>query len=78
MNFGEALEHLKANGSGAKVTRSDWYGTAAKPVVMLQRPDTLSKMTAPYLYMSKNEGEDVFPLDLSCESILSDKWEIVD
>ena len=41
---------------------------------MLQRPDENSKMTKPYLYMTKNEGSDVFPLDLSCESVLAEDW----
>ena len=78
MNFGEALEVLK---SGGVVTRSDWYGSDARPQVHLQRPDEKSKMTEPYLYMSKMvkiydgySRASVFPLDLSCESILSDNW----
>ena len=73
MNFGEAIECLK-NNKGEGVTRSGWYDTEAKPVVMLQLPDENSKMTKPYLYMVKNEGVDVFPLDLSCESVLAEDW----
>lgn len=81
MRFGEALAHLQDNSDGA-ITRSDWYQSEAKPIVKLQTPDENSKMTEPYLYMVKlkygNVNERVaFPLDLSCESILSDKWEIV-
>ena len=80
MTFGEAIEYLKKGDDGAAVTRLDWYGTHAEPVVKLQRPDKHSKMTEPYLYMEK--GSDAkcnkkrFPLDLSCESILSDEWVV--
>ncbi len=73
LTFSEALELLK---KGKTVTRSDWYGSEAKPVVKMQVPDKDSKMTEPYLYMEKFYGEALvrFPLDLSCESILSDMW----
>lgn len=73
LTFGLALEALK---EGFAVTRSGWYNTDAKPVVKLQLPDSNSKMTKSYLYMSKNGGKDVFPLDLSCESILAEDWII--
>lgn len=74
-DFGRALELLK---QGYKVTRDGWYGSEAGPVVMLQVPDENSKMTKPYLYMSKNNGKDVFPLDLSCESVLAEDWMIIE
>ena len=76
MNFGKALELLK---EGKSVTRSDWYGSTAKPAVFLQIPDENSKMTEPYLYMEKQVlGRIVrFPLDLSCESIMAETWEEV-
>lgn len=80
MRFGDALNKL-IDGECKFITRTDWYGSMAKPIVLLQTPDENSKMTEPYLYMSKMvKMEDgysrasVFPLDLSCESILSDKW----
>ena len=80
MTFGEALEHIK-QGDSYSVTRKNWYGSEASPVVKLQRPDLGSKMTMPYLYMRKNVfgelGYDQFPLDLSCESILAEDWMIV-
>ena len=78
LTFGEALEHLKKD-SDNKVTRINWHGTSANPVVKLQRPDEHSKMTEPYLYMEKwNHTVMVrFPLDLSCESILAEDWAIV-
>jgi hypothetical protein len=82
MNFGNALEHLKAH-PGTKVTRRTWYGSAANPVVKLQVPDEYSKMTEPYLYMEKNhpvypDKQVRFPLDLSCESILAEDWIAVE
>lgn len=79
MRFGDALNKL-LDGETEAITRSDWYGSNASPVVKLQRPDENSKMTEPYLYMEKFRDSDIsvrFPLDLSCESILSDKWEVV-
>ena len=81
MNFGEALEHLKQGDSGEyQVTKKGWYGSHANPLVKLQKPDENSKMTEPYLYMEKTgaSGRSMrFPLDLSCESILSEDWMIV-
>lgn len=75
-DFGEALRLLH---SGQAVTRARWYDTAAKPIVRLQVPDEQSKMTEPYLYMSKMSGNKtvLFPLDLSCESILATDWVLV-
>lgn len=84
MGFGQALEYLKGSmKSGERaVTIRGWYGSVAQPVVKLQVPDTYSKMTEPYLYMEKwadssRDLKKIFPLDLSCESILSDQWVIV-
>lgn len=84
MDFGDALKYLKGS-IGRCVTRSTWYGSDARPIVYLQTPDKNSKMTEPYLYMSKMvKMEDgysrasVFPLDLSCESILAEDWAIVE
>lgn len=47
MNFGEALELLK---NGKRVARSGWNGKGMW--VTLQRPNELSLMTLPYLYLS--------------------------
>lgn len=80
MSFGKALDLLKS-GEVNGITRYDWYGSHASPTVRLQRPDEHSKMTEPYLYMEKNGPNDTvmrFPLDLSCESVLSDNWVVVD
>ncbi|MCY9007185.1 MW1434 family type I TA system toxin [Peribacillus frigoritolerans] len=70
MDFGKALEVLK---QGGKVTRTGFYNENIW--IELQVPDTHSKMTKPYLYMVKYE--DKFPVDLSCESILAEDWEVI-
>ena len=80
VSFGVALDHLK-NNPKSYMTRIDWHGSQASPTVRLQVPDENSKMTEPYLYMEKYgpAGNIIrFPLDLSCESILSDNWIVVD
>ena len=89
MTFGQAIAHLKQGGSGEyKVTRKTWYGSVAAPIMLLQKPDLNSKMTEPYLYMEKNHMNPHmkineqprkirFPLDLSCESVLAEDWELV-
>lgn len=87
LDFGDALKYLKGSRESGEraVTIKGWYGSRAKPVVKLQVPDENSKMNMPYLYMEKldvsaADDEDPilrFPLDLSCESILSSNWMIV-
>ena len=76
LNFGQALEAMRR---GEEVTRIDWYGSAQKPVVGIYNPTEETEFTEPFLYMRKIvEGKQVvFPLDLSCESILSTRWGIV-
>lgn len=68
--FGWALRKLK---NGMKVTRSGWNNTSIW--LELQVPDENSKMTKPYIYMVK--GDDKFPCDLSCESIMATDWVVV-
>lgn len=81
LSFGQALAHLQSGEIGEEraISRLNWYGTSASPIVKLQRPDKHSKMTEQYLYMEKRNGERTirFPLDLSCESILADDWTII-
>ena len=77
VSFGHALDWLKDDSNNKKyITLNNWYGTHAEPKVFLQTPDENSKMTMPYLYMEKNGVSGVvrFPVDLSCESLLSDEW----
>ena len=69
-DFGRALNHLR---NGAAATRAGWKNSEIS--VRLQKPTDKSKMTEPYLYMIK--GEKMFPLDLSCESILAEDWYLV-
>lgn len=70
LSFGLALEALH---KGLKVTRIGWNNPTI--LVKLQVPDEHSKMTKPYIYMI--EGEEKFPFNLSCESIMADDWKIV-
>ena len=71
-SFSTALEYLK-NNNNAKVTRKGWNNENI--TISLQKPDGLSKMTKPYLYI--NKYDDKFPCDLSCESILAEDWILI-
>lgn len=71
MDFGQALVLLKA---GKKVTREDW-NRGRNIYLEIQFPDENSKMTKPYIYMTKDG--DRFPCDLSCESLLAYDWLLV-
>jgi hypothetical protein len=73
-DFSLALKHLK---QGESVTRLGWNNPHIS--VHLQTPTEKSKMTEPYLYMKKVNPNDfsdakLFPLDLSCESLLAEDW----
>lgn len=80
LSFSTALIELK---QGRKVTREAWGGKVA---LKAQYPDENSKMTLPYLYMEKIANGEVgdlpktnlFPCDLSCESIFAEDWKIVE
>ena len=69
MDFSEILKFMK---QGHYATRNGWNNPSIK--VFVQVPDEHSKMTKPYLVMKK--GDDMFPLDLSCESIFAEDWYI--
>ncbi len=76
MNFGEALEALKA---GKKAARSGWNGKGLW--VQMQVPDAHSKMTLPYLYL--NYPQDAIntpgarvPWLASQTDILAEDWNI--
>lgn len=71
MNFGEALEAMKA---GAAATRTGWNGRGMW--IALQRPNDHSKMTLPYLFMRTVQG-DFVPWLASQTDLLSEDWEIV-
>lgn len=77
MNFGQALESLKA---GARVSRSGWNGKGLW--VELQTPDAHSKMTLPYLYLNypadaQNTPGARVPWAPSQTDILADDWGVV-
>ena len=83
MNFGKALEELKA---GKKVARRGWNGKGMW--VEIQVPDDESKMTRPYLYMVCPRGSTThfgnFEKDFervpwlpSCTDILAEDWYVL-
>lgn len=71
MTFGDALEVLKV---GGRVARAGWNGRGMH--VQLQRPDSYSKMTLPYIYMKTVQG-DLVPWLASQTDMLSEDWEEV-
>jgi len=71
MNFGQAIEALKA---GHKVARAGWNGK--NMWLALQRPDTNSKMTLPYIYMFTAQG-DLVPWLASQTDVLAEDWSIL-
>lgn len=68
LNFGEALELLKA---GGKVTRLSWNGKGMW--LALQVPDAHSKMQRPYIYI-KTAQEQLVPWVASHGDLLGDDW----
>lgn len=70
MNFGEALEQLKL---GHTVSRRGWNGKGQ--FIMLQRPNELSKMTLPYIYIVTVSG-DLVPWLASQTDLLAEDWEV--
>ena len=71
MDFGQALMYLR---TGSKVARAGWNGK--NMWLALQRPDTHSKMTLPYIYMSTVQG-DLVPWLASQTDLLADDWSVV-
>lgn len=70
-DFSVALNLVK---EGKKISRLQFRDTC---YIMMQTPDEHSKMTKPYLYMVKrfaDTSDQLFPVDLSCESIFADDW----
>lgn len=68
LNFGEALQVLKA---GGRVQRAGWNGKGMW--LMLQVPDQHSKMTLPYIYMS-TVTKDLVPWLASQTDVLAEDW----
>jgi hypothetical protein len=81
MNFGQALEELKA---GKKVSRKGWNGKGMW--LCLQTPDEHSKMTLPYIYIEYpvNPEHHVYPNGSRCPwlasqtDMLAEDWEVVE
>lgn len=69
-NFGWALEILRA---GGRVQREGWNGKGMW--LALQVPDTHSKMTLPYIYMSTVTG-DLVPWLASQTDVLATDWQV--
>lgn len=72
MNFGQAIEAVK---QGKKVQRSGWNGKGQ--YLELQRPDSMSKMTLPYIYITTVQGDRV-PWLASQTDMLSEDWSTVE
>ena len=78
MNFGEALAKLKA---GGKVARRGWNGKGMW--LEMQRPDTFSKMTLPYVYLNypddaANTPGARVPWLASQTDMLAEDWGVVE
>lgn len=80
MDFGAALAALK---DGTKVARKGWNGKGI--FICLQRPDAMSKMTSPYIYIDttglKTDNPDApksrVPWLASQTDMLAEDWEVV-
>jgi hypothetical protein len=70
MTFGEAIS---AAWTGAKVRRLGWNGKGMW--IAIQLPDSLSKMSLPYIYM-KTADDNLVPWLASQTDILSMDWEL--
>lgn len=68
MDFGQALGKLKL---GERVARIGWNGKGMW--IQLQRPDSHSKMTLPYIYMYTAQG-DLVPWLASQTDVLAEDW----
>lgn len=68
MNFGQAIEKMKA---GGRVSRHGWNGRSQW--IALQTPDAHSKMSLPYIYISTVTGHLV-PWLASQSDMLAEDW----
>jgi hypothetical protein len=72
MNFGCAIEALK---NGMKVTKKSWHKSGM--FLELQVPDSNSKMTASYIYITI-DGNYRIPWHPSQADILEEDWKVVE
>jgi hypothetical protein len=70
-DFGWALRKLR---DGCALTREGWNGKGQ--FIYMQHPDTHSKMTLPYLYITTVQGERV-PWLASQTDLLAEDWQSV-
>lgn len=70
MNFGDALAMVKA---GRKVARAGWNGKGMW--LELQRPDSGSRMTLPYIFM-KTVDDNLVPWLASQTDMLAEDWRL--
>ena len=81
MNFGEAIEEMKA---GKRLARNGWNGKGI--YIQIQFPDINSKMTSPYIYMDTTGLQTdnsaapkvVVPWLASQTDMLAEDWEVLD
>lgn len=67
-NFGWALDQLR---KGDAVTRAGWNGKGQ--FLLLQVPDSHSKMSLPYIYITTVQGDRV-PWLASQTDVLAEDW----
>lgn len=80
MNFGSALEFLKA---GERLRRRGWNGKGI--FIELQRPDEHSKMTHPYIFIDStglqtdnpDSPKNRVPWLASQTDMLAEDWEVL-
>lgn len=70
--FGWALQQLR---TGNAVTRAGWNGPGQ--YLRLQVPDSQSKMTKPYIYITTVQG-DLVPWLASQTDMLGEDWQYPD
>jgi len=77
MDFSEALREMK---QGKRVRRKRWGYHGSNIYIAIDFPIVGGEMTEPFIYMYKEVEDNVsrFPTPLSCESLLSDDWEVVE
>jgi hypothetical protein len=71
IGFEDALTYLKV---GQRVSREGWNGKGMW--LALQTPDSGSKMTLPYIFMSTAQG-DLVPWLASQTDLLAEDWSVV-
>ena len=71
LNFSKALDQMKA---GHRVTRKTWESRGLW--VAIQRPDVMSKMTEPYIFMKRLDNSMV-PWTPTQSDILAEDWRVV-